>query len=291
MTRSVLASLALVATLALTGCSAAASSSGDYGSGDYGSSSDEAGAPQVIEGGDAAYDSTGLQDTKRSEIITGSMTVTAEEPIDAAAAAIRLVEAAGGRIDGRQEYAPVDGDRGSATLVLRIPSTKVDATVDKLKELGKVEEIVISATDVTAQVQDIEARIRALQASVDRLTALLSTANDVKVLIEIESSLSQRQGELESMLTQQRSIGDSVSMATLTLTLISVADAPVDPPVTFLTGLETGWNSFTTFISGMVVVFGVLLPWIVFFGLITFAILYIVRLRRRLISKSVDNAP
>ena len=291
MTRSVLASLALVATLALTGCSAAASSSGDYGSGDYGSSSDEAGAPQVIEGGDAAYDSTGLQDTKRSEIITGSMTVTAEEPIDAAAAAIRLVEAAGGRIDGRQEYAPVDGDRGSATLVLRIPSTKVDATVDKLKELGKVEEIVISATDVTAQVQDIEARIRALQASVDRLTALLSTATDVKVLIEIESSLSQRQGELESMLTQQRSIGDSVSMATLTLTLISVADAPVDPPVTFLTGLETGWNSFTTFISGMVVVFGVLLPWIVFFGLITFAILYIVRLRRRLISKSVDNAP
>ena len=172
MTRTVLASLALVATLALTGCSAAASSSGDYGSGDYGSSSDEAGAPQVIEGGDAAYDSTGLQDTKRSEIITGSMTVTAEEPIDAAAAAIRLVEAAGGRIDGRQEYAPVDGDRGSATLVLRIPSTKVDATVDKLKELGKVEEIVISATDVTAQVQDIEARIRALQASVDRLTAL-----------------------------------------------------------------------------------------------------------------------
>ena len=286
MTRTVLASLALVTALALAGCSAAGSSSGDYGS-----LPEEQGAPQVVEGGDTAYSSTGLQDTKRSEIITGSMTVTADEPIDAAGDAIRLVEAAGGRIDGRQEYAPVDGDRGSATLVLRIPSTKVDATVDKLKELGEVEEIIISATDVTAQVQDIDARIRALEASVDRLTALLSTATDVTVLIEIESSLSQRQAELESMLTQQRSIGDSVSMATLTLTLISVADAPVDPPVTFLTGLETGWNSFTTFISGMVVVFGVLLPWIVFFGLITFAILYIVRLRRRLTSKSVDNAP
>ncbi len=287
MTRTALASLALVATLALTGCSAAASSSGDYGA----PLEEQLGAPQAIEGADTAYSSSGLQDTKRSEIITGSMTVTAEEPIDAAAEAIRLVETAGGRIDGRQEYAPVDGDRGSAMLVLRIPSTKVDATVDKLKKLGEVEEIIISATDVTAQVQDIEARIRALQASVDRLTTLLTTATDVKVLIEIESSLSQRQGELESMLTQQRSIGDSVSMATLTLTLISVADAPVDPPVTFLTGLETGWNSFTTFISGMVVVFGVLLPWIVFFGLITFAILYIVRLRRRLTSKSVDNAP
>ena len=286
MMRTTLASLALVTVLALAGCSAAASSSGDYAS-----SPDELGAPQAIDNGSVAYDGTTSEESARSEIITGTMTVTAEEPLEAAAKAIRLVEAAGGRIDGRQEYAPVDGDRGSATLVLRIPSTKVDATVDKLKELGEVEEIIISATDVTAQVQDIDARIRALEASVDRLTALLSTATDVTVLIEIESSLSQRQGELESMLTQQRSIGDSVSMATLTLTLISVADAPVDPPVTFLTGLETGWNSFTTFISGMVVVLGVLLPWIVFFGLITFAILYIVRLRRRLTSKSVDNAP
>ena len=286
MTRTALASLALVTVLALAGCSAAASSSGDYAS-----SPDELGAPQAIENGSVAYDGTKSEESTRSEIITGTMTVTAEEPIEAAAKAIRLVEAAGGRIDGRQEYAPVNGDRGSATLVLRIPSTKVDATVDKLKELGEVEAIEISAVDVTAQVEDIDARIRALEASVDRLTTLLTTATDVKVLIEIESSLSQRQGELESMLTQQRSIGDSVSMATLTLALISVADAPVDPPVTFLTGLETGWNSFTTFISGMVVVFGVLLPWIVFFGLITFAILYIVRLRRRLTSKSVDNAP
>ena len=286
MTRTAIATLALVTALALTGCSAAASSSGDYPS-----SQDEVGAPQVIEGGDTRYDGAAVEDSKRSEIITGSMTVTADEPIDAAGEAIRLVVAAGGRIDGRQEYAPVNGDRGSATLVLRIPSTKVDATVDKLKELGEVEEIIISASDVTAQVQDIDARIRALEASVERLTLLLTTATDVKVLLEVESSLSQRQGELESMLTQQRSIGDSVSMATLTLTLISVADAPVDPPVTFLTGLETGWNSFTTFISVMVVVFGVLLPWIVFFGLITFAILYFVRLRRRLTSKSVDNAP
>ena len=282
MKRTALASLVLLGTLALAGCSAMPSG------GDYASAPEEMGAPQFDGSGELDYDGEAPQDSARSEIIEGTMTVTADKPVDAAAEAIRIVEAAGGRVDGRQEYAPVNGNNGAATLVLRIPSNKMDATLDKLKELGEVERVVTTATDVTAQVQDIDARIRALEASVDRLTALLSTATDVKVLIEIESSLSQRQGELESMLTQQRSLGDAVSMGTLTLTLISEADAPVDPPVTFLTGLEAGWNSFTTFISGLVVVFGVLLPWIVFLGLITFATLFIVRLSVRRKAKSVD---
>lgn len=274
MKRTAIASIALLAALGLAGCSAA--------------SSDSFSLPAEAQSdGGAAYDQSlesdaGAPLADRAEIITGYMTMTVDVPGDAALEAIRIVEGVNGRIDGRQEYAPANGDKGSANLTLRIPSTALDATIDKLGALGEVIEISTTADDVTSQVKDVDARVKSLQASVDRLTTLLATATDVDSLVSIESELTQRQGDLESMLAQQRSLGDAVSLATITLSLISEEDAPPPPaPVTFLTGLESGWNSFVAFISGTVVVIGVLIPWIVFFALVGGAVLLVVRWRRR----------
>lgn len=282
MKRTAIASVALLATLALAGCSAGASDTATY----------EMPAEAQMDGGVAGGDSfsqayndsangAAVKD-ERSEIITGYMTVTVDTPADAAKEAIRIVEGVNGRVDGRQEYAPANGDKGSASLTLRIPGDVLDATLEKLGDLGAVIEISTTADDVSAQVKDVDARVKSLQASVDRLTALLSTATDVDQLVSIESSLTQRQGELESMLAQQRSLGDQVSLATITLSLISEEDAPPPPaPVTFLTGLETGWTAFVAFISGAVVVIGVLIPWIVFFALVAAVAVFIVRWRKR----------
>lgn len=285
MKRTATVSIVLLAALALGGCSAASPSYDMPG---------EAGAPQpgmvTEDGGDTGFDSAadGSKDLDtRSLIVTGTMTVTTETPVDAAADAIRIVEMAGGRIDGREESAPTDGDKGSATLTLRIPTEKLDTTIDKLKDLGELEDLTTDATDVTSQVQDIDARVKSLQISVDRLSAFLASAKDIDDLLALEQTLSSRQSDLESMLAQQRSIAAQVSMATITLYLISEADAPADPPpATFLTGLEAGWNSFVAFITGAFVVFGVLLPWLVFFGILAAAIVFFVRWRMRRAAKS-----
>lgn len=279
MKRTAIASLALIATLALAGCSSSA------GMADYDMPADGGmAAEQALTDQGVAYDDSNASqpEAERSQIITGYMTVTAENPAEAAAEAIRIVEQVNGRVDGRQEYAPVDGNKGSSSLTLRIPAESLDATLEKLGELGEVIEISTAAENVTAQVKDVDSRVKSLQASVDRLTALLATATDVDQLVSIESSLTSRQGDLESMLTQQRSLADQVSLATITLSFISEADAPPPPaPVTFLTGLEAGWNAFTGFISGLVVVIGVLIPWLVFFGIIAAVVIVIVRMRRK----------
>jgi len=88
------------------------------------------------------------------------------------------------------------------------------------------------------------------------------------VLIELETAISDRQGNLESMEAQQRSLADQVQMSTVSLSLVSTADAPVDSPDTFLSGLGTGWSSLVAFFSGVLVVAGVLLPWIVLVGVL-----------------------
>ncbi|MGX5682445.1 DUF4349 domain-containing protein [Schumannella luteola] len=262
----------VLSALALTGCAAAG---GDY------SSSDSAGgvsAPQAMDNESiATEDGTRTDAVDRQVIVTGWMTVTVDEPLEAAGEAVRIAESVGGRVDGRQEYAPVDGDKGSATLTLRLPAEGLSATLDKLKELGDVQEVSLNSTDVTMATQDLDARITALSASIDRLLALLEKSTDIDTLISLETAISDRQAQLESLEAERRYYADQVALSTVTLNLVSVADAPVEEPVTFIDGLVAGWNAFVAFFAGLLVVLGVLIPWLILAGVITAIVLLLVR--------------
>ena len=239
-------------------------------------------APMTGEGSrtsDAASEAT-LAEDSRSVVTTGSMTVTADDPIAAATDAVTIVEAAGGRVDARTENAPTENDNGSATLSLRIPSTSLTATLDELKTLGDTENVSVNAVDVTTQSQDLAARISALRASVDRLTALLATATDTKVLIELETAISERQGNLEAMEAQQRDLADQVALSSIELSLISPTDAPVTPPDSFWSGVLAGWTALTGFFGFVLVALGVLTPWLVLAGVLAAVALLVLRRRR-----------
>jgi hypothetical protein len=295
---ALLSAIAITAVFALSGCASSLgaseqmSDSGVISQNDraLSSESDSAGAPSV--GGNAGLDFVdGTIAYDREVITTGSVTITAAEPIEAADEAIRITSAAGGRVDARTERAPIDGDQGSATLTLRLPSATLTASIDKFKELGEVESISLASLDVTSESQDLDARITALDASVERLLILLVKAKDTDTLISLETAISDRQAQLESLESQRRYLADQVSLSTIELVLISEADAPVDEPVNFWTGLTTGWSSLVVAASGLLILVGVLLPWIVVAGVITAIVVAIVRSRRRRHTQSVPATP
>ena len=275
-----LAVLLLAATL--TGCTTAGSSSDSAPAGgavEYGNSgpqsemADSAEAPGFVS--DAAASSA-----DRQVITTGYATITAEDPIAASLEAVRIVERAGGRVDSRTEEAPVNGNAGRASLTLRIPSAALTATLEELKGLGEVVSINTSDEDVTTQTQDLDARITALSTSVDRLLALLATATDTSVLIELETAISSRQGELDSLQSQRRYLADQVSMSALTLELVSEVDSPTQTPDTFWDALLAGIAGFGAFFTGLFLIFGYLVPWIVLVGLGVLVAVLILRRRR-----------
>lgn len=272
----------LAAALALTGCSAASGGSGDY--------SVPESAPNVADGaagGDsgeiAADGDTGIDPTTvdRQVVVTGNVTITADEPLTASREAVRIVEAAGGRVDGRTEYAPSDTDQGSAQLTLRIPADKLTSVLESLEKLGRADEVSLSTSDVTVQTQDLDARISSLRASIERLNGLIAQATGIDDLITLEHEISTRQAELESLEAQQRYLADQVAMSTISLYLRSDAQAPPTDPDSFWDGLGAGWGAFVAFWAGLLVVLGVLLPWLITFGLIALIIILIVRARRR----------
>ncbi len=214
-------------------------------------------------------------------ITTVQLTVTVDKPIDAADEATSITERAGGTVANRSERAASENEPGSAQLTLRIPFAKVTATLDELKALGVARDTTINSTDVTAQSEDLDARITALQTSVDRLLDLMARADSTDALIKIESALSDRQANLESLEAQKRNLDDQVALSTVTLYLISEKDTPAETPDTFWTGLVAGWNAFVGFASAALVVLGVLLPWLAAAGVITAIVLVWVKLARR----------
>lgn len=213
----------------------------------------------------------------RSVITTGWAIVRVEQPGEAADDAIRIVEAAGGRIDGRSESAPTDYSGGSASLTLRIPSDDLTEVLDELKALGDVQEVSLAASDVTLQVQDLDARISAMRASIERLQVLIAQATDIDALISLETAISDRQAQLESMLAEQRWLGDQVSMSTIQLDLVTELVVAEPEPETFLDGLSAGWTAFVGFLGGLLVVVGFLIPWLILFAVIGVIVLVIVR--------------
>jgi uncharacterized coiled-coil protein SlyX len=276
-TTTVLGGTLLAATLLLAGCSSAGGSAGDEGV-------SAPVAPEFVEGssgGDVDSDGSLAPDAAREVIVTGSMTVTADDPLASSADAVRLVEAAGGRIDSRSEYAPSNGDAGSASLTLRIPADHLNEVIDDLAALGRQDELTTSESDVTTLVADLDSRIATQRGIIDRLNGMFGQAATIDDLITLETTIAQHQATLEDLEAQQRSVADQVSLSTLTLYLRSEAEAPVQEPMDFLSGLQAGWSAFVGFFSGLLVALGVLLPWLVAAAIISATIVLIVRWNRR----------
>ena len=170
-------------------------------------------APEAPPPPQAPQDST----FKRDIVTTGSVQMIVAEPTQAADRLVSAVTDAGGRVDSRSERS--GSSSPTVDLVLRIPADKLDGVLADAKKLGTVESMSIGRSDVTSQRVDLDARIEALQTSVNRLLQLMGRAGNVADLLAAESSLTQRQAELDSLRAQRAALGDQISYATINVNL------------------------------------------------------------------------
>ncbi len=161
----------------------------------------------------------------------------------------------------------------------------MSAAVVELRTLGTVDEINLSAQDVTGAAQDLDARIAGLEISVTRMSDLLAKATTSADIIAAEGALSERQTNLEQLKSERARLSEQVALSTLNIALYGPELAP--PPLgtagpdSFFDGLVSGWNALVNVVQALVIVLGVLLPWLVIAALITWAVLVLVRRYRR----------
>ncbi len=267
--------LAVIAVAALAGCTAG----GGSGTSAAGSVADLAAGPAA---GTAAGAASGAPAkaaaVDRSIVTTGSLRLVSKDPIAAAGRVTDLVEAAEGRV-ARSAEDP--SGSASADLTLRIPAAAFQRTLDAIEQEGDLRDVSIGATDVTAQVTDYGVRIANLRTSIERLQQLLSKATSSSALVEIEGALTERQGTLEQLLAQQRTLADQVTYATLTVSIVVPAAAPKRGPADFVTGLVAGTRGLAATVGGLAIALGVVLPWAVVLGALGGVAALIVRVVRR----------
>ena len=192
------------------------------------------------------------------------------------------MEAAGGRVDERTEQAASGGDDGAvADLVVRVPASALTDLLAGLEDLGDVETVSVSRSDVTADAVDLDARISALQTSVARLQGLMDDAATTEALLAAESALSERQQKVESLQSQRALLADQVELSTLSVHLRPLSVAPPGGPDGFVDGLVTGWKALASFLGAAGIALGIVLPWLAAAGVVAVAVLASIRMVRR----------
>ncbi|MDT7670063.1 MAG: hypothetical protein QOC74_2846 [Pseudonocardiales bacterium] len=157
----------------------------------------------------------------------------------------------------------------SASFTLRIPAPRLDEVMNQLTAAGKVTARSEQADDVTDQVADLDGRLASQRAGVARIRALLDKATSVGDVVLIESELTQREADLESLQKRLAAVSSQVAMSTLTVAL-TPTPAPEAQPAGdgFLAGLAAGWRAFVTASGALLTALGAVLPFALLLALL-----------------------
>ncbi len=177
-------------------------------------------APDEAGGGSVTGDPAAAP-ADRSIVKTGEITVEVDNVAETAGA----VRALAVQLDGYISNSSQGDVQEAATLTMRIPADRFDEAIAGLHDLGgDVKFEATSETDITTTVVDTEARLANLKAAEEQYRALLERAEKIEDILAIQNQLFQVRGEIESMQAQLEYLNDQADLATITVTIIPVAE-------------------------------------------------------------------
>jgi hypothetical protein len=178
-----------------------------------------------------------------------------------------IVASAGGDVAKEDTTTDRKGAETRSLLEVRVPVDQFESTVTEIADLGILVSKARSSKDVTTEVADIDSRVKSAQRSIETLRSLFSRASRLGDIIRIESELSQRESDLESLESQQRALADKTTMSTITVT-IDLPPTNQPKPLTkhddkaggFVSGIKKGWDALKTTVLAVGQGLGLVLP-------------------------------
>ncbi|WP_420457164.1 DUF4349 domain-containing protein [Rubrivirga sp.] len=164
----------------------------------------------------------------------------------------------GGIVSGEDgsAYASAEGGSAQTTLTLRVPSDRFDAALDALAALGTVESRAVAVDDVTAQVVDVEARLRAKRAAEARYVGFVAQAGSISEMLAVQERLDGVRAEIESMESLARSLRGGVALGTIRATIVGPATTAAPPPAPGVVAqavdaVAAGWHGVWAVVLGV----------------------------------------
>ncbi len=205
----------------------------------------EEGADSKDTGKDTGAQGSGIQ---RMVIRTAQMSIIVED----VEKALPLVNELVGRMEGyivQSSSYRTSTDRLAATVTLRVPAGRYEETMAALRALAsKVQSETMTGEDVTDRYVNLEARLKALEATETELLALLgevrrsegNAQEKAQAILDIYNRLTEVRSQIETIQGQMQYLEQMSAMATITVELY-----PRDPQITQPV-IEEGYNPLRT---------------------------------------------
>lgn len=220
---------------------------------------------------------------QRAVISHGSLEMRSRDVARTRDDVLRLLARWGGQVANEESGSDAHGRMTSVSLVLRVPSADFETAMADLAKVAHTVHQEISSQDVTTQVIDVTARLRAKEDSIRRIEQLLGHAKSLGQIIAIETDLGNRQAELDSLKRQHAWLADQTSLST-----VDVSISRTVPPVHhkhharagLLAGLSAGWTALGAVAIGVLTVVGAVLPFALVVAVLGFPAWLVWRRRR-----------
>ncbi|HEY2861663.1 MAG TPA: DUF4349 domain-containing protein [Terracidiphilus sp.] len=151
---------------------------------------------------------------------TVSMTILVKNIAESRAALDRILAQHRGYAAQLTVNTPENGAR-SFQSSLRIPAGDLNAALDALRSLGRVQTETQSGEEVTQQHADLIARLTNARETEARLRAILQQrTGKMEDVLDVEEKISETRGEIEQMEAEQKELEHRVDFAGIDLTLV-----------------------------------------------------------------------
>ena len=161
-----------------------------------------------------------------------------------------------GYMESSNEYTDSTDNTRTLSLTLRVPESAYSAFLTSAEAAGSVISRSESADDVTTQYLDIEARLDNLTAQRTRLQELQASADALSDLLQIESSLSDVQYQIERFQSQLNWYANQVQYCTVNITLNEVetlTSIGSSFGARLADAFRNGWSNFTAGVQTVLV--------------------------------------
>ncbi|WP_405011224.1 DUF4349 domain-containing protein [Kitasatospora sp. NBC_01539] len=208
--------------------------------------------------------------------------------LDRVADAVRGVATGGGGFVGGESLNGGQGGPSSGRIELKVPSARFQQAIEQLAGLGTVLSRSSQADDMTQQVVDTESRLKTQQASVDRVRALLADAKTLSEVVSLESELTRREADLESLKRQQQELAAQTSLSTITVelrrpsvTAVEEEEKPDGLWTTVADAFRDGWRVLWAILRGLLIALAALSPFVLLLAPVAWLVRRSVLRRRR----------
>ncbi|MBB4805151.1 hypothetical protein HNP38_000423 [Chryseobacterium defluvii] len=158
-------------------------------------------------------------------------------------------------------------------LIIRVPHKNFDALINSFSDgIGSVQSKSISSDDVTEEYTDVSIKLSNKKIYLEKYRDLLKKAGSTKDMLDIQEKIRGLEDEIDVAEGKLRFIDDRVNYSTLNLSLYkekarSSATSKIGFGNRFADSLTEGWNSFVSFLLGLVSLwpFLLIIPIIIFF--------------------------